>query len=155
MPGEKTNWERHICAGGIVYKKDANGVFVLLVQPKGPNYGPPAGYWTFPKGKLDDGETDKKAAALREVREEGGVACEVEAPLGWVKFLRNGGEGFGPAIKIIDFFLMRYVSGDPADHDNEMAEAAFFPVGEVEGMLKFDHDREVWERARKELHAGQ
>jgi ADP-ribose pyrophosphatase YjhB (NUDIX family) len=136
------------------YKKGADGVFVLLVMPKGPNFGPPVGYWTFPKGVIDDNE-DKKIAALREVKEEGGVVGEIVAALGWVKFLRNGGKGFVPAIKIIDFFLMRYVSGDPADHDMEMAEAAFFPIEEAEGKLKFDTDKEVLARARKELDAGQ
>jgi len=155
MPEDKKNWERQICAGGIVYKKDANGVFVLLIQPKGPNYGPAVGYWTFPKGKLDSEDEDKKVAALREVREEGGVVGIIEAELGYVKFFRHAGPGFSNAIKFVHFYLMAYVSGDPAGHDEEVAEAGWFALADIESKLRFPHDMEVFQRARKDLDARQ
>ena len=57
-------------AGGVVFD-DAGRV--LLVEPRG-HY---AGYvWTFPKGRLDSGESHA-TAAVREVREESGVTARI------------------------------------------------------------------------------
>lgn len=52
-------------AGGLVYNKDSN----LLVITR---FGIP----DLPKGKIETGE-DKKAAALREVKEECGITAEI------------------------------------------------------------------------------
>jgi ADP-ribose pyrophosphatase YjhB (NUDIX family) len=67
-------------AGGAVF--DAAGR-VLLVKPRG-HY---AGYvWTFPKGRLDQGESHE-AAAMREVREEAGVTARIVESESGVKVL--------------------------------------------------------------------
>jgi ADP-ribose pyrophosphatase len=53
-------------AGGVVYY-DAGGdgpVYLLMSNRKG--------YWEFPKGHVDQGETEEEAA-IREVREETGL----------------------------------------------------------------------------------
>ena len=81
MPDEHSKWKREISAGGVVFKigdgsaaakaSADRGIFILLIMPMGRNYVPPEGYWTFPKGKIDDGE-EKSVAALREVKEETG-----------------------------------------------------------------------------------
>lgn len=158
MNAEK-KWKREISAGGLVYKKDppatpsrsaggqGNGkIYILLIQPKGPNFGPPAGYWTFPKGLLDHAGENMEDVAIREVREEGGVVAEIKEPLGYVKFFRQS-KDFGNALKFVHFWLMEYKSGDVADHDEEVAEAKWFELSEAESKLKFDHDKEVFERA--------
>ena len=150
MSEEKTKWKREISAGGVVYKKENDAVFVLLIMPKGPNYGSPTGYWTFPKGLLDHDGEGKETVAVREVREEGGVDAQIKQELGMAKYCRKS-EHFGNAIKFVHFYLMEYVSGDPVDHDEEVAEAAWFPIEEVSGKLKFPHDKEIFEKAVAEL----
>jgi 8-oxo-dGTP diphosphatase len=58
-------------AGGVpVRRRDDGAVEVLLVHR--PRYLD----WTFPKGKVKDGERGEDAA-LRELREETGLACEL------------------------------------------------------------------------------
>jgi 8-oxo-dGTP diphosphatase len=58
-------------AGGVVWRRrDGDEVEVLLVHR--PRYRD----WTFPKGKVEDGETDEQAA-VREVEEETGLRCEL------------------------------------------------------------------------------
>ena len=60
-------------AGGIVVRSGKREPKVLLVHR--PRYDD----WSFPKGKLDPGETFKKAA-LREVEEETGFVCKTHRP---------------------------------------------------------------------------
>lgn len=152
QPNKK--WKKEVSAGGIVYKKQDGRVFVLLIKPRGPNYGPPRGYWTFPKGLVDHDGEDLKETALREVREEGGVSTEIEKELGYVKYFRGASSGFYPALKFVHYYLMKYLNGDPADHDKEVAEARWFDLSEVPDNLKLPHDKEIFARAAKELNAS-
>jgi 8-oxo-dGTP diphosphatase len=65
-------------AGGVVINSQGR---ILLREPKG-HYG---GYWwTFPKGRLDKGETAAQAA-LREVEEEAGWKCKIVGRIGEYK----------------------------------------------------------------------
>jgi 8-oxo-dGTP pyrophosphatase MutT (NUDIX family) len=57
--------KKEISAGIIIYRKTKKGPQFLLLY-----HGD--GYWNFPKGKLEQGEKDFKAA-LREVKEETGL----------------------------------------------------------------------------------
>ncbi len=52
--------------GGVVWRHGPGGLEVLLIHR--PRYDD----WSFPKGKVDGGETDEEAA-LREVEEEVGL----------------------------------------------------------------------------------
>ena len=59
-----------VAYGGVVFRADGR---LLLREPKN-HYD---GYmWTFPKGKMEPGESEQQAA-LREVREEGGVEAKI------------------------------------------------------------------------------
>ncbi|MDD5681151.1 MAG: NUDIX hydrolase, partial [Candidatus Omnitrophica bacterium] len=57
--------EREISSGGVVIKNTIAGIKILLIRD-------PYGKWTWPKGKLDKGETALDAA-IREIREETGL----------------------------------------------------------------------------------
>lgn len=150
MPEEKKKWERAFSAGGVVFKKEGGKAFLLLINPRRPNFGPPQDHWTFPKGLVDKGE-DKQSAALREVKEEGGVVGKIIAPLGYVKFFRRAYDHDGNVLKFVDYFLMEYIEGDPKDHDDEVADAKWYPMEEVEDKLKFPHDKEIYNKARRIL----
>lgn len=56
--------KKELSAGCVVYKKD-NPVKYLLLHYE-------AGHWDFPKGHVEQGETEEQAA-LRELREETGI----------------------------------------------------------------------------------
>lgn len=64
-----------LAAGGIVSRPAETGVEVAVI------HRPRHDDWSFPKGKVDPGETLEQTA-LREVREETALRCTLGRPLG-------------------------------------------------------------------------
>jgi 8-oxo-dGTP diphosphatase len=86
--------------------------------------------------------------ALREVREEGGVQAEIVARLTPISYFFQAG---GTRIhKTVDFFVMVYTDGDPAQHDHEVDEARWFSEG-GEAQLTFESERSLVAEARRKL----
>ena len=98
----------------------------------------------LPKGHVDEGETPLQAA-IREVREEAGVVVEHLADLDEVRYwyTRKGQR----IAKAVHFFLFGYVRGDIADHDEEVQEVRWIPLGEARQTLSYPGEREMVGRA--------
>ena len=65
-------------AGILLYRRDSDGLRLLLVHPGGPFWrGRDSGAWMIPKGLVEPGE-DPLAAALREFEEELGARPDGE-----------------------------------------------------------------------------
>ena len=102
----------------------------------------------LPKGHIDPGETQLQAA-VREVREETGVEVELVQELGEVRYWYSR---HGRAVpKAVVFYLFHYVSGDPADHDEEIEEARWLELGEAQRAITYAGEREIVARARRAL----
>jgi 8-oxo-dGTP diphosphatase len=132
-------------AGGIVYKKEDNKIFILVAQHS-KHHG-----WVFPKGLIGDhikGEK-KEETAIREVEEETGVLAKIIKPLTpvtyWYVF---EGEKIK---KTVYYFLMEYVSGDIKEHDFEMENVEWLPVDKVMERLTYKADKQVWKQAETML----
>ena len=128
-----------ISAGGIVFKKINGKAYWLIVKHS--QYKK----WTFPKGLIGDKaeNEDVKAAALREVEEEGGVKARIinDNPI-IVQYNYRYKEFF--IKKTVYYYLMEYVSGDVKDHDLEVSEATFVNEEEVKKILGFKSDNEAF-----------
>lgn len=141
---------RHqVSAGGVAFRPADAGWEVALVL-----VGPPdKPRWQLPKGLVDEGETPEMAA-IREVREEAGVETELVAPLERVEYWYVGTEPDGHRVryhKFVHFFLLRFVSGDVADHDREVREARWVALAGASGTLAFASERRVVEAAAGKL----
>ena len=149
---DKKKWKRELSAGGVVYRRTPEGTDILVIQPKKRDSDEGSGKWTFPKGLVGDGQKESmQEAALREVREEGGVAAEIKEDLGGAKiFFKFGGENI---FKTLHYYLMEYVSGGPEEHDWEVKEALWVPLAEVKGLLSYRSDKEMLVLAAKIIHA--
>ena len=140
-----------VSAGGVAFRESGGQWDVALVLV-GPAAKP---RWQLPKGLVEPGETPE-AAAIREVREEAGVETEHVAALEKVEYWYAGTEPDGQRVryhKFVHFFLLRYVTGNVEEHDREVREARWVPLGEATGKLAFASERRVVERAAERLAA--
>jgi 8-oxo-dGTP pyrophosphatase MutT (NUDIX family) len=136
-------------AGGVVYRRRGGKTEVALISVGEQNR------WQLPKGLVGRGESPVEAA-LREVREETGLACEAVAELERVEYwyFSKGGARRVRFHKFVHFFLMRHVSGDVSGHDDEVNEARWVALEEAEGMLAFKGERKALGQAREMIAAG-
>ena len=136
--------KEQVSAGGVVYRRRGRPCEGALIS-----FGE-EGRWQLPKGLVGRSES-AEAAALREVREETGLECEIVAPLEAIEYWYFS-KGRGARVRFhkrVHFFLMRYKRGDVADHDSEVNEARWVEVGEAARALAFKGEREVLGRARE------
>jgi 8-oxo-dGTP pyrophosphatase MutT (NUDIX family) len=141
--------KEQVSAGGVVYRRGGKKTEAALIS-----VGAPA-RWQLPKGLVGSGESPERAA-LREVAEETGLRCEIVAELGRVEYwyFSKGGARRVRFHKFVHFYLMRYVSGDVSEHDDEVNEARWVEMEEAEGMLAFKGEKKALSEAREMLAAG-
>ena len=118
-------------AGGIVMQ---DGEVLLVHRPRYDD-------WTFPKGKLDPGESFEDAA-LREVEEETGLRCSLGEELPSSRYRDNKDRP-----KIVRYWLMEPRSGTFEPND-EVDEVRWLPPAEAAGALTYERDREVLAEVR-------
>ncbi len=118
-------------AGGVpMRQRDDGDVEVMLVHR--PRYLD----WTFPKGKVKDGERDEDAA-LREVGEETGLVCELGRELAGTRYkdpkLRD---------KTVRYWVMENCVGRFEPND-EVDRIEWLTLDEAAGRLTHRRDLEV------------
>jgi 8-oxo-dGTP pyrophosphatase MutT (NUDIX family) len=127
-------------AGGLVWRPavvaDASGATddgVEVVMIHRPRYDD----WSFPKGKLDRGESSEDAAR-REVEEETGLRCELGEELPPARYLDSKGRR-----KEVRYWVMRAVGIGPWAPNREVDRRRWVPLGEAAELLTYEHDRRL------------
>ena len=118
-------------AGGLVCRSREDGTAEILLVHR-PAYDD----WSFPKGKLEPGETEEEAA-VREVEEETGLRCELGRELATTRYRDARGRP-----KTVRYWSMTPVAGQLAAA-NEIDDATFVPLAEAAGLLTYERDREL------------
>ena len=120
-------------AGGLVQRRRQDGVDEILVVHR-------RAYddWSFPKGKLELGESEEDAA-VREVEEETGLRCRLEHELATTSY-RDARR----RPKTVRYWVMTPISGELAAA-NEIDDARFVPIAEARSLLTYARDVELLE----------
>jgi 8-oxo-dGTP diphosphatase len=109
-------------AGGVVVR---DGQVLLVHRPR---YGD----WTFPKGKLEPGETDEQAA-LREVAEETALRARLVRELPSTRYATRRGRP-----KLVRWWLME--AEGAARPENEVDEVRWVEPAEARRLLTYERD---------------
>lgn len=134
-------------AGGLVWRSaavpDGNGgtrpgIEVALIHR--PRYDD----WSFPKGKLERGESWEHAA-LREVVEETGIVAELGDELPSTRYLDGKGRE-----KLVRYWLMSPVRLEPWAPNDEIDGRRWVPLSEAASLLTYAHDRELLAQLQRE-----
>ena len=151
---KETPIKREYSSGGAVFRKlgtknQKPRTEWLITQPDAGNEPWRQGRWQLAKGWIEEGETGQQAA-LREVKEEGGVKAKIVDKIGRIDiFFYN--EEKQKVIKNIVFFLMEYQSGSEKDHDQETSQAIWLPYDQAYDRLTFKSEKGILEKAKKIL----
>jgi 8-oxo-dGTP diphosphatase len=127
-------------AGGIVLRAGGDGQppQVLIVSARRHRRR-----WVLPKGRVEDGET-AESAAVREVREEGGVAAEVIDMVGTASYPDRQG------LVRVRYFLMRFIAEHPGP--DEGRKVRWLPVEDAIARLAYGSARRILVRAVPLIH---
>lgn len=118
-------------AGGIPWRRSADGSVEVVVVHR-PRYDD----WSFPKGKLDPGESFEQAA-VRELAEETGYAVDLGVELPTVTYVDRNGRS-----KVVRWWAMTVLGGDFVAND-EVDELAWMPAAAAVDILTYPTDRDL------------
>lgn len=116
-------------AGGVVHRRGADGLEVVLVHRD--RYDD----WTFPKGKLDPGETWEQAA-VREVFEETGIVPVLGRELPSTAYRDHKGRS-----KVVRYWTMTVAAEVGFEANAEITARCWVPVERASDVLSYERDR--------------
>src|SRR5437660_12697523 len=130
-----------ISSGGVVFRPAGAGYEVALIRvPRADGEA-----WALPKGWVEKGE-DLEQTAVREVREETGLDAKVLRKLGEITYEFYSKADRSRIVKTVHLFLMEYLGGDTAGHDDEVEEVRWFRHEGARRMLTYKNERETLEQ---------
>lgn len=124
--------------GAIVYRKHHGNTEILLIKHVR------SGFWSFPKGHMEDGESEIQTA-VREIKEETNIDVSVDD----TSFRES--VTFYPRrdiTKEVVYFLARALTYDCARQEEEISDVRWVEIGQAATMLSYDNDRILVNKAK-------
>lgn len=127
--------------GAIVYRKKDDRIELLLIKHR---YG---GNWSFPKGHVEEGETEFQTA-LREVKEETGLDIQLQPGF------RHSVEYFPkPNIKKqVVYFLGKALDWEYKMQEEEISKIVWADIRKAYNMVTFKNDKKLIQKANQRIH---
>ena len=127
--------------GGIIFYKTKQNTKILLVKNNNGRY------WSFPKGHIEEGETEQETA-IREIKEETGLDVTI------VKNFREISEycPFGKIRKRVVFFLARAFTDNVKIQEEEIDSYIWVDLQQARKLCSYDNDLRIIEKAETTIH---
>jgi len=129
--------------GAIVFRKFHGNVEVLLIKHAN------GGHWSFPKGHVEDGETEVETAT-REIFEETGISVMMDQSF-------RQSISYSPrkeTQKEVVYFIAKAINVDYAPQPEEIAEVKWSQLESAYSILTYENDRQILSKATPYLKSG-
>ena len=126
--------------GALVVRREENNYYILMIRHKA------GGNRSFPKGHVEEGETEYETA-LREVMEETSSRIAIVSDFrATVNYRPSPG-----VMKEVVYFLAFTTSADIKAREGEIAEVEWVPLEKAEECLAHDNDKTVFRAAMERM----
>ena len=126
--------------GALVVRREQDQYYILMIRHKA------GGNRSFPKGHVEEGETEYETA-LREVREETSSRIAIVSDFrATVNYRPSPG-----VMKEVVYFLAFTTSADIKARAGEIAEVEWVPLEKAEEYLAHDNDKTVFRAAMERM----
>lgn len=117
-----------------------DGNRVLIIKQRTGDYG-------FPKGHVEEGETEEQTA-IREVKEETGVDIEILSNKRYyTSYIKNE-----TINKEVVYYLVKLINKDnESRQEEEISEIIWVDIEKAESVLTFDNMKELWNEAKNDF----
>lgn len=123
--------------GAIVYRKHHGNIELLLIK----NIN--GGHWSFPKGHVEDSETEQETA-IREIQEETGIAVELDDSF-------RESITYSPkkdVMKDVIYFLAKATTYEYTAQIEEISRIKWVEINSAPTLLNYDNDRQIVHKAK-------
>ena len=105
-----------------------------------------SGFYGFPKGHVEIGETEKETA-IREIKEETGLDIKIISDKRYTQsyIVKEN------VHKDVVFFLASIENNNEKRQVEEIEEILWIDINEVENVLTYDSLKELWKEAKKDF----
>ena len=117
-------------AGGLIVRRHYGELQIVVV------HRPVQQDWSFPKGKLEPGETSE-LAALREVHEETGMVCRLLRFIGHTEYVDRKGRP-----KAVAYWVMAADTGSFTPNE-EVDELRWLTLEAASRLISYPRDKEL------------
>ncbi|WP_048600777.1 bis(5'-nucleosyl)-tetraphosphatase [Rubeoparvulum massiliense] len=125
--------------GAIVFRKDSEEIVYLILQHT-------AGHWSFPKGHVENDETEIETAQ-REVLEETGLHVAID-----FRFrMSNTYTPYTNVLKEVIYFAAEATKSIVVLQSNEILSSLWLPLDEALQLLTFESDKDILIKADEYL----
>ena len=131
-------WEKS--CGALVVRREEDRYYILMIRHK------PRGNRSFPKGHVEEGETEY-ITAMREVMEETSSRIAIVSDF-------RATVQYSPApgvMKEVVYFLAFTTSADIHAREGEIAEVEWIPLENAEDCLAHENDKTVFRAAMERM----
>ena len=126
--------------GALVVRREGDNFYILMIRHKA------GGNRSFPKGHVEEGETEYKTA-LREVMEETSSRIAIVSDFrATVNYRPSPG-----VMKEVVYFLAFTTSADIKAREGEIAEVEWVPLDKAEESLAHENDKTVFRAAMERM----
>lgn len=127
--------------GAVIFYKGKQSVNILLVKNNNGRY------WSFPKGHIEKGETEKETA-IREIKEETNLDVEICGDFHEISEYCP----FGKIRKRVVFFLARAFTDNVKVQETEIDSYIWVDFQQARKICSYDNDLRVIDKAETAIH---